>query len=505
MSAEPLLCGIDAGTSRMRAVVVDLAGNVVAAAAEPTPTRRLGPGRAEHDAEALWATLVRVLRVALAEINEPRRVRGLAVASMGEAGVLLDADGRALAPLLAWFDNRPAGVLDELLRGIGLEALHRLTGLSPDPTFSLLKLLWLERQWPGILGRARAWLHVSDYLAWRLCGRMATDTSLAARTMALDLAGLRWATDLLAEVGVPARLMQPLAPSGRRLGTLTAAAAAATGLDRGAVVGVAGHDHVGGMLAVGADRPGVLMDSMGTAEALTLTLAAPGQDPMLGREGINQGVVQVEAPVFYAFAGLPTSGGSVEWFRANQPDAPDHATLIAEADAVPPGSRGTLFLPHLRIGSPPWPDPIARGAFLGLSDTTTRGQMFRAVLEGMALDAAHVLAVVLRRLGVPTPGRIVVIGGSTRNDLLLRIKASLLEQPLQVAGTAEAVGLGAAMLGGLAAGIFPDLAAARAAMGPRFRAVVPDLDWQAEERARRLAAYAKAYATLRELHSLLRD
>jgi xylulokinase len=247
----------------------------------------------------------------------------------------------------------------------------------------------------------------------------------------------------------------------------------------------------------------VLLDSMGTAEALTLTMAAPGRDPMLGREGCNQGVVRVGRPVYYAFAGLPTSAASVEWFRSAQGDAPDHATLIAEAAAVPPGSHGTLFLPHLRIGSPPWPDPVARGAFLGLSDTTSRGELFRAVLEGMALDAAHVLGIVLRRLAAPVPERIVAIGGSTRNALLLRIKASLFGRPLQVAEAAECSGLGAAMLAGLAAGLFPDLAAARAAMGPAFREVPGDDGWAARDRARLAAAYGRAYATVRDLNALL--
>jgi xylulokinase len=504
LSDGALLCGIDAGTSRIRAVVFDTRGQAVAEAAEPTPTRHLGPGEAEHDSDALWAAAASAVRRAAAQVDQPARIRGVAAASFGEAGVLLDGAGAPLGPVIAWFDSRTAPILAELVEGIGFAELHRLTGLCPDPTFSLLKLLWLQRHRPLLLGRAAAWLHVADFLGWRLSGEMATDISLASRTMALDLTAGRWATGLLGDLGLPAGLMRPLADPGDRLGSLTEDAARLTGLSSGIAVGVAGHDHVCGMLAVGADRPGVVLDSMGTAEALTFALERPSGDTALGRQGLNQGAVRRQPPLFYAFGGLPTSAASVEWFRGTLAPGVDHATLIAEAAAVAPGCNGTLFLPHLRIGSPPWPDPVARGAFLGLSDSSTRGTMFRAVLEGIALDAANVLQAMLRRAGLPPARRLIAIGGSTRNPLLMRIKASLFGHPIAVAETAEGTSLGAAMLAGVAARVFPDLPAAREAMMPVLRDVEPMPEWAQADREALRAAYAEAYAGMREVQGKLR-
>jgi xylulokinase len=501
----PLLCGVDAGTSRIRAVVFDLRGRVVAAAAAPTPTRRLGAGQAEHEAEDLWSTTASVLREVTGRLDDPARIRGVAVASVGEAGVLLDAAGRPLAPMLAWYDTRPAAILDTLVGRVGFDRLHALTGLCPDPTFSLLKLLWLRLHQPEAWRRGCAWLHVSDFLGWRLCGERASDTSLASRTLAFDLARGSWADALLAELGVPRAWLPPLAGSGDRLGAVTAEAAAATGLPAGCAVGVAGHDHVCGMLAVGADRPGVVLDSMGTAEALTCVIGAPRLDPALGRAGFNQGMIRVAEPVWYVFGGLPTSAACVEWLRAalGEP-APEHATLIAEARRVPPGSEGLLFLPHLRIGSPPFPDPIARGAFLGLSDRTDRGVLFRAVLEGLALDAANLLRVLREEFGMPAFDRLIAIGGSTRNELLMSLKASLHAGGLEVADTVEATSLGAAMLAGLAAGLFAGLAEARAAMMPGLRAVDGAAGWPASARDAALARYARAYEAARPLLQELR-
>ncbi len=504
MSRAPLLCGIDAGTSRIRAVIFRPDGRLVAEAAVATPTRHLGPGRAEHDAEELWSAAVRAIRGAVAQVDEPSRIRGIAAASFGEAGVLLDAQGRPTGPVVAWFDNRTAGVLHELVERIGFERLHGTTGLCPDPTFSLPKLLWQRRERPEAFAAATAWLHAADFIAWRLCGEMATDVSLASRTMALDIAAGRWAADLLAEAGIPARLLCPLADPGLRLGGLTPEAARATGLDAAIAVGVAGHDHVCGMLAVGGDRPGIVLDSMGTAEALTFTLDRPIVDPAFGRLGFNQGMARREPPLLYLFGGLPTSAACVEWFRGMAGDDVDHARLIAEAGEVSPGSDGVLFLPHLRLGSPPWPDAVARGAFLGLSDRSGRGAMFRAVLEGMALDVAHMLRTMRAHVGGPGPMRLIAIGGSTRNTLLMRIKASLFSRPIAVAETTESTCLGAAMMAAIAAGLFADLEAAQRAMGPGFVEIGPDPAWPPAAAAALLDAYAETYAGMRGLQQRFR-
>jgi xylulokinase len=503
MRAPPLVCGVDCGTTRIRALVAAVDGRIQAEAALPTPTEVLAPGIAQHDTDALWRTLVAVLREVTAAVQGQGRIEGIAVASFGEAGTLLDGDGRALVPALAWYDTRTAPDLEALLGRVGAAALTRTTGLCPDPTFALLKLLWLKRERPDAFARARRWLHVGELLAHRLGAAPACDLSLASRTMALDLKGRCWAEPLLREAGIAPELLAPLTASGQRIGRVDAAVAELTGLPEGCAIGLGGHDHITGALAVGADRPGVMLDSMGTAEALTLILAEPRCDPALGALGFNEGAILVDRPVSYIFGGLPTSAACVEWFRTGPANGAAHEDLIAEARAAPAGADGVLFLPHLRIGSPPFPDPVARGAFLGLSAEAGRGVLFRAVLEGLALDAANILDVLLREAVIAAPERIVVIGGSTRNALLLELKAAAFGRDLAVAQSAETTCLGAAMLAALAAGLFPSLAAARAAMAPGDRIVVADPALRALFARRREDVYAKAQAALRPLLPLL--
>jgi xylulokinase len=299
-------------------------------------------------------------------------------------------------------------------------------------------------------------------------------------------------------------LMAPLVASGRRLGAIGAAAAAATGLPRHCVVAVGGHDHVVGALAADAMRPGVLLSSTGTTEAQLMGIAAPGRDPALGRAGFSQGVIVVDAPVWYVVGGLFTAGAAIDWFRRTMAGGADYATLISEASAAPPGSLGTGFLPHLRLGTPPHPDAYARGAFFGLSTDITRGCLFRAVLEGIAADS-HLCAEAMAALSqAPPPASVRIIGGMTRNPLYLRIKASLTGQPITVVDLPDAVAMGAALLAGIGSGVYRSLVDGQQQMRRTEHVLSPDPAEHALYDRLVREVYAPAYPMIRPLHEASR-
>lgn len=502
--AGPVLIGVDAGTSRVRALAFATDGGVLAETGRPTPWREPAPGQAELDAPALLELVVELLRGLAGQLDEPRAVQGIAVSSVGEAGVLLDGRDRPLAPVLAWYDPRPAALREAVLARVPAERLARIAGLAPEPIFGLFKLAWHAARTPEAWAAARRWLHLADWIAFGLGGAPATDPSLASRTALLDLAELGWSEEIAGAAGVPGGLLPEILASGTRIGGLAPEIAAATGLPAGCAIGVGGHDHVMGMLAAGVVEPDLVLDSMGTAEALTLPLEAPRLDGGLAGEGFNQGTARVAGRAIpYVLTGLMTSAACVEWCRELVGAGRGREALEAAARAVPPGGGGLLFLPHLRYGSPPFPDPLGRGAFLGLGAATGAAELFRAVLEGVALDWQHMLELLCARLGRPPPSRLVAIGGSTRNRLLLEIKASLLGRPIRVAEMAEGSALGAALMGGIAAGLWPGLEAARAGLAPRFAEVEPDPDWPVPARRALLEAYGAVYAATRPLHRRL--
>jgi xylulokinase len=289
--------------------------------------------------------------------------------------------------------------------------------------------------------------------------------------MAFNLGQLAWAADLLDDVGIDPTLFAPARPSGVGIGRVTAQAAAETGLPVGAVVGTGGHDHVCGALAAGVVHHGQMLDSMGTAEALFFPRDVPLQDLSVGKQGYSQGA-HVVPERYYLFGGLYTSGASTEWWREIARHG-SYEELVAEAAAAPAGANGVTFLPHLRLGHPPTPDARARGAFVGLSTDTTRGDMTRAVFEGLAFDARSSIEPVLLFSGLGSMPEITVIGGSSRNDVLLGIKSSVLGTPLRVLALEEATALGAAMLGGIAAGTYQNASDALSTIDQAQRTIHP--------------------------------
>jgi len=508
MSSEPLLVGVDVGTTNVKAIVFEPDGRAVAEASVPTPTRHPRPAWAYYDPEELWQSTVGVLRRATGQVDDPGRIASVAVASMGETAVPLDAHDQPTYHAIAWFDQRTRPQAEWLARTIGEDRLFAITGLSLQLIFGLCKLLWFKENQPEPFARTVRWLNVADYVAYRLSGVPATDYSLASRTLALDLRRLRWAEELIREVGLSPDLFAPLCPSGTRLGPVTPDAAAVTGLPSSTQVAVGGHDHICGALAAGVVEPGAMLDSMGTAEVLCIPLTQPITDPALGRQGYTQGA-HVVAGRYYVFGGQYDSGACVEWWRevaggslVGEEDV-DYATLIAEAEQVPPGSLGVCFLPHLRRANPPYHDPRGHGAFIGLTADAKQGVLFRAILEGLAYESRHILEHLLRYPGVASPRDIVAIGGSTRNYLLMRIKATVLNRPISVIKLAEATSLGAAVLGGLGAGIYADVSSAIRTLRCARTLVESVADQVALYEATFQQVYGQIYPSLRPLHQAI--
>ncbi len=500
---EPLLIGVDAGTTNTKAVVFDQAGRVVAQASEPTPIHYPRAEWAEYEGETLWQVAAGAIQGALAQVDDTNRVQGIAFASMAETAVPIDRAGAATGPAIAWFDKRSNAEIELIGERVGRERLFAITGLSPEPIFGLGKLLWHRRHRPEGFAGTTKWLNVADYLAWRLSGEMATDFSLACRTLALDLRQRCWSDEVLAAMEVDPELMAPLVPSGTAVGRVSEDGAAATGLPRHCVVAAGGHDHIVGAVAADAMRPGVLLSSTGTTEANLMGASQPSIDPALGQAGYAQGVCYVDTPVYYVLGGLFTAGGAIDWFKRTMADGADYATLVAEATAAPAGSQGAVFLPHLRLGTAPSPNALARGAFLGLSTDITRGDLFRAVLEGIAADSRRCAEGMLPLIPAAPPNAIRVIGGLTRNRLYMAIKAAMLDRPITVVDLADSVCAGAAILAGIGAGVYPSQAAAVAAMRGSEKQVAPEPFWAQHYQQLYREVYDKAPNAVRPLHDAL--
>jgi xylulokinase len=219
-----------------------------------------------------------------------------------------------------------------------------------------------------------------------------------------------------------------------------------------------------------------MLNSLGTAEAVFLPIEQPLVDPKAGSQGYTQGA-HVVGGGYYAFGSNYTSGASIEWLRellGTTQDPVGYEALIAGAERVPAGSLGVLFLPHLRLANPPYDDPRSRGALIGLTMDAGRDVIARAVFEGLALESRNTLEPLLAYPQVTPPQSVVAIGGGTRNPLLMRIKASVSNLNHHVVNAEEATALGAALLGGLGAGVYDNVDDAVGAMRYGQQSIAPE-------------------------------
>lgn len=473
-----LLLGLDVGTTSIKAVVYRPDGIAVAAASSPTPTHVPRPRWAFYRADELWQTVVLTIRQAIADLPDASQIVSVAVASVAEAGVLLDEAGEATTDIIAWYDTRTGPQAEWLAEQIGQDELFARTGLSLQPIFSLCKLLWLREHQPNAWQRSVHWLLISEFIAFKLCGERGSEPSQASRTLMMNIHDLVWDERTLDQAGIDRDMLAPLAPSGTLLGTVTAAAAASTGLPTSAKVATGGHDHVCGAFAAGVTQPGQILNSLGTAEAVFVPIPEPLMDPSVGRQGYTQGA-HVAGGGYYIFAGQYTSGASIDWMRGLLGDGSEALPFdetIALAASAPAGSLGLVFLPHLRMANPPYDDPRSRGAFVGLTVETGRPAVARAVFEGLAFETMGTYEPLQAYPQVVPPTSIAAIGGGTRNRLLMQIKASVSGLPHQIVEAEEATALGAAMLGGLGAGVFANSGEAISAMRYGQHEVLPNPD-----------------------------
>lgn len=457
-----LLLGIDVGTTNCKAAVYTPDGRLVAQARAATPVVTPAPGWAEHDADELWRVVAGVIREAVTQLVSAGYaagdIAGLAVASMAEAGVLVDDNGQPLAPMIAWYDPRTLAEGRWWAEVFGARRVFDITGQTPQPIYSLCKLMWLRHNLPDAFARSAVWLNVADWITYRLTGEQATDLSLASRTLALDVTRREWSAEMLDAAGVPLRLMARLVASGAVVGWVTAEAAALTGLAMGTPVAAGGHDHIVGAFGVGATEPGILLNSLGTAEAMVLALREPTLTDSLFEQRGHLGV-HAAPDRYYTTGGVAGQGASLEWAREllvpDEPGEAGYRRLNVLAAAAPPGSGGVVFLAHLRGAGRPHNDPTARGALVGLTPVANREVVARAVFEGMACASRTLLESMEAATGV-TAGEMLVIGGGARNATWLQVRADVMQRPLRVVAVDEAAAWGAAALAGLGVRIYRD-------------------------------------------------
>ena len=477
-----MFVGVDIGTQSLKAVVCDEALKVVGEASVAYEPSYPEPGWAEQD-PSLWEE---ALGPAVARALEDARARPADVQALGVAGQLdgcipVDGDGRALAPAIIWMDRRAVAETAD----VDPELVLDRAGVVLDATHMAAKIRWLQRHGPG--GAALYHQPVS-YLVARLTGERCMDHGLASTTMLYDLARRDYDEALLASFEIPRDRLPDVADASEVAGRLTRAGGAMAGLPAGLPVAVGTGDDFSNPLGAGLATPGRVACALGTAEVV----GALSAEAVIDRQALVEthayagGLFFVENPGWL-------SGGALSWFVKTHRLA-DVGELDRLAGAVPPGADGLTFLPALSGAMAPEWIAEARGSYYGLTAGHGTGHMARAVLEGCAFAMRDVVER-LRSLAVPLSS-LLLVGGGARSALWAQIRADATGLAAEVPFKHDTSPIGAAMLGAVAVGAWPDLAAAAERVGEIDRTVEPDPTTK--------GAYDEAYARYRDLFDCLR-
>lgn len=470
--AGGVFLGLDVGTSGVKAILIEPAGDVVASATSPLEMHTPRPGWAEQDPDSWWAASVESIRAVVA--RRPRdHVVAVGISGQMHSSVFLGGEGRVVRPALLWCDGRTTAECAEITARAGGE--DRLREWVRNPAlegFTLPKLLWLRRHEPDAWARVRTVLLAKDFIRYRLTGVIATEPSDASGTLMFDPARLRWSEEMLGAVNIPRALLPDVGGSSEVLGHVTPEAASATGLPRGTPVVGGGADNACGAAGVGAIEPGEAVASWGTSGTVLAPTAEPLVDPRLRAHTF----CHVAPDSWYLMGVVLAAGGAFAWYRDQLArDAAGVASsghLDEEAAAISRGADGVTFLPYLQGERTPHRDASLRGAFVGLSLAHSRAHLTRAVLEGVCFALRDSLEI-LKASGL-TPRRLLLTGGGARSPFLRRLQAEVYGLPVTTVNREEGPAYGAALLAAVGAGAFPDLAAATAATLARAGDERPD-------------------------------
>ncbi len=486
------LIGIDSSTTATKALLIDERGEIVAVAASEYDFQTPHPLWSEQDPALWWKGTVASIRRVLADSGiDPAAVVGVGLTGQMHGLVLLDAAGEVLRPSILWNDQRTASQCDEICARIGKSELVRITGNDALTGFTAPKILWVQENEPEIFARIAKILLPKDYVRYKLTGDFATDRADAGGTLLVELATRDWSPAVVEALGIRPEWLPATHEGTQITGVLSAAAAAATGLKAGTPMVGGGGDQAAGAVGVGAVEEGIVALSLGTSGVVFASAASPIYEP----EGRLHAFPHSLPGKWHLMGVMLSAAGSLRWYRDTLAPGLAYDDLLAPAGAIPPGSDGLLFLPYLTGERTPHPDPLARGAFVGLTVRHSQPHLTRAVLEGVAFglrDSFELMA----EAGLPAIRQVRVSGGGARSPLWRQILADVLGSELVTVNTTEGAAYGAALLAGVGAGLWPDGETACRETVRVTGSTKPDPD--------AVAVYERAYGVYRELYPALK-
>jgi xylulokinase len=486
--------GIDTSTTSSKALIIDEHGEVIAVASNPHTLQTPKPLWSEQDPREWWEAVAASIKSVL----EKAGISGEGVGAVGLTGqmhglILLDDAGNVLRPAILWNDQRTQSQCDEIHQVIGKERFIQITGNVALTGFTAPKILWVKENEQEVFAKAKHVLLPKDYVRYKLTGEYAMDKADGAGTVLFDLKLRDWSYEVLAALDIPRTWMPKTFEGPEFTGHINEEAASLTGLKAGTPVAAGGGDQAAGAVGVGAVEPGIIGLTVGTSGVVFATTPSALIEP----EGRLHAFCHAVPGMWHFMGVMLSAAGSLQWYRDTLAPEMSFDDLLKEAEAIPAGSEGLHFLPYLSGERTPHPDPLARGAFIGLTLRHSRAHMTRAVLEGVSFGLKDSFTLI-QNAGLGAITQVRASGGGTKGALWRQILASVLEAELVTAeGTTEGAAYGAALLAGVGAGAWTDVAAACKLCIKITGSTQPD--------SSQVEVYRKSYSLYQELYPALKS
>jgi xylulokinase len=485
--------GLDISTTGSKALLVDENGVVVATASSPHTLQNPRPLWSEQNPSEWW----RAASISIRSVLEKASIGGERVAAVGLTGqmhglVLLDAKGNVLRPAILWNDQRTQSQCDEIYQRIGRERFIQITGNVALTGFTAPKILWVKENEPNVYAKAKHILLPKDYVRYKLTGEYAMDKADGAGTVLFNLKSRDWSREVLDALDIDASWMPPTSEGPEFTGRVNEEAASLTGLKVGTPIAAGGGDQAAGAVGVGAVEMGVVALTVGTSGVVF----APTSSALIEPQGRLHAFCHAVPGMWHFMGVMLSAAGSLQWYRDTLASNMDFDELLKEAESIPAGCEGLQFLPYLSGERTPHPDPLARGAFIGLTLRHTRAHMTRAVLEGVSFGLKDSF-MLIQNAGLEKITQVRASGGGTKSALWRQILASTLEAELVTVNTTEGAAYGAALLAGVGAGAWSDVVSACDEAIKLSGSIMPD--------PAQVEAYRKAYPLYQELYPALKS
>ena len=448
-----IFLGLDISTTSAKALLINELGAVISSATTPLTVSTPHPLWSEQDPRDWWTGMAESIRQALAQAG----ISGSAVTAIGLTGqmhglVLLDERGEVLRPAILWNDQRTGAQCDEMRSRLGKAHLIQITGNDALTGFTAPKILWVQQNEAEIYARARHILLPKDYIRFRLTGDYAMDKADGSGTILFDLKKRDWSPEVLAALEIPASWLPPTYEGPEVTGSVSSSAAGETGLMQGIPVVGGGGDQAAQAVGVGAVQPGIIALTLGTSGVVF----AATESPLIELEGRLHAFCHAVPGRWHFMGVMLSAAGSLQWYRDTLAPGVSFDSLVNEAGDIRAGSEGLFFQPYLTGERTPYPDPLVRAAWVGLTVRHTRAHMTRAVLEGVAFGIKDSFTLI-SNAGLGSIQQVRISGGGAKSALWRQIIADVLGVELVTVNTTEGAAFGAVLLAGVGAGVYKDV------------------------------------------------